>query len=229
MNGQEIGNSVRERDLGVQIEENLDWEAQVGKAVTRANKILGMIWRTYDNKSMKNIIQLYKSLVRPHLEYAMQIWRPYKQKHVNLLEGVQRRATRMIDKLRQLTYDERLRRTSLLSLEARRQRADLIQVYKILHNIDDIPGNTLFPINTGRTRGHNLRLKKEYSRLDVRKYFFSQRIVNEWNALPPDVVNSGSVNEFKNRIKPLFDSIRSHSISLRRLPAPLMTASARDY
>ena len=105
MNGQEIESSVRERDLGVQIGENLDSEAQVGKAVTRANKILGMIWRTYD-KSMKNIIQLYKSLVRPHLDYAMQIWNPYKQKHVDLLEEVQRRATTLIDKLRHLTEDE---------------------------------------------------------------------------------------------------------------------------
>ena len=130
----------------------------------------------------------------------MQIWISYKKKHVDLLEGVQRRAARMIDKLRHLSYEERLQKTSLLSL---------------------------FRINTGRTREHSLRLKKEYSRPDVRKYFFSQRIVNEWNALPPDVLNSESVNEFKNLSKPLFDSIQSHCISLRRLPAPLMTA--RDY
>ena len=68
MSDQELKNSTRKRDLGIQIQEDLDWEAQVGKTVAQANKILGMIWRTYENKSMKNVSQLYKSLVRPHLE-----------------------------------------------------------------------------------------------------------------------------------------------------------------
>ena len=130
---------------------------------------------------MKNVSQLYKSLVRPHLEYATQAWRPYRQRHIDLLEKVQRRATRMMHELKGLPYEERLRRAGLLSLETRRMRTDLLQVYKILHQIDDIPVNDLFQMNTGITRGHNYKLKKDYSRLDVRKYFFSQRTVTEWN------------------------------------------------
>ena len=228
--GREIESVMQERDLGVLVQGDLDWDSQVAKAVSQGNRILGLIYRTYDDKSAKNILQLYKSLVRPHLEYATQAWRPHKQKHIDLLENVQRRATRMITEYRNMTYEKRLEKSGLLSLEMRRLRADLIQVYKILHGIDDIPTETLFQKSEStQTRGHNLKLYKKHSRLDVRKFFFSQRIISEWNALPSEIVNSGSVNEFKNRIEPLFNKVRSHRTSQRRLPAPLLTASDRAH
>ena len=89
---------------------------------------MGIINRTYSCKS-KDILNLYKSLVRPHLEYCCQAWRPYFQKDVDNIEKVQRRMTRMIPELSQLNYEERLCRTNLLSYEMRRLRADLIEVF----------------------------------------------------------------------------------------------------
>ena len=87
-------------------------------------------------------------------------------------------------------------------------------------------------MNMGNTRGHSYKLKKKYSVLGWRKYFFSQRIVTECNSLSLDIVNNATTNELKTRIKPLFNGIlrlNGHSTILRPLPSPLMTTSDRDY
>ena len=118
--GVEVTNSSCERDLGVVIDESLNYNRQCSKAVLSANKIMGIINRTYSCKSKDNILNLYKSLVRPHLEHRCQAWRPYLQMDVETIEKVQRRMTRMIHELSKLTYEERLCRTNLLSLEMRR-------------------------------------------------------------------------------------------------------------
>ena len=91
---------------------------------------MGIISRTYSCKSKDNILKLYRSLVRRHLEYCFQAWRPYLQKDVDNIEEVQRHMTKMILELSQLNYEERLCRTNLLSLEIRRLQADLIEVLK---------------------------------------------------------------------------------------------------
>ena len=225
--GQDIVKSTKESDLGVTIAEDLSFDLHVANSVKKANQILGLIARTYDDKSPKNILQLYKSLVRPHIEYATQIWRPYKQGQINLIEGVQRRATRMIEGLGGVPYRQRLKRCNLISLEMRRLRSDLIQVFKIISGIDDIPINDLFTITQTRTRGHQHKLYKKHCRLDARKYFFSQRIINEWNSLPEEIVNSLSVNEFKAKLQPLIEKHRDTFISQRRLPVPFLTASEK--
>ena len=79
-----------------------------------ANKVLGIIKRSYDDKSIANLLPLYKALVRPHIEYCVQAWRPYYQKDVDNLEKIQRRATRMMEEVRGMDYEERLRQTSLV-------------------------------------------------------------------------------------------------------------------
>jgi len=84
----------------------------------------------------------------------------------------------MIRECKGLNYEDRLLTTGLTTLEDRRERGDLIQVFKMIKGIDRVDYNNYFKLgNTGRTRGHNLKLVKERSRLDVRKYFFSHRIV----------------------------------------------------
>ena len=127
-----------EKDLGVLIDDSLSSSRQCAKAVSSANKVLGIINRTYDFKGSSNILKLYKSLVRPHLEYCCQAWCPYLQKDIDNTEKVQRRATKMIPELSSLSYDERLERTGLISLEMRRLRADLIEVFKIVNGFEKL-------------------------------------------------------------------------------------------
>ena len=136
--GVEVTNSSCERDLGVVIDESLNDNRQCSKAVLSANKIMGIINRKYSCKSKDHILNLYKSLVRPHLEYCCQAWQPYLQKDVDNIDKVQRRMTRVIPELSQLNYEERLCRTNLLSLGMRRLRADLIEVFKIVKGIDNV-------------------------------------------------------------------------------------------
>ena len=117
-----------------------------------------------------------------------------------MLEKIQRRATKLIPELRDLRYEERLKECGLTTLETRRLRGDQIEVFKILNGYENIDSNIFFEIKKKKTRGHNFALVKKQSRLDVRKYSFSQRTINVWNKLSTDCVLATSVNVFKNRI-----------------------------
>ena len=89
--------------------------------------------------------------------------------------------------MRCLSYEERLERTGLTTLEVRRARGDLIEVFKTLKKFEDIELKSLFKLadTAYNTRGHSLKLAKYRRRLDIRKYFFSQRVIKLWNSLPP--------------------------------------------
>ena len=118
-----------------------------------------------------------------------------------MLEQIQRRATKLIPGLRDLTYQERLKECGLTRLETRTLRGDQIEVFKILNGYANIDYNIIFEIKESKiTRGHNYTLVKKQSRLDVRKYLFSQRIIGVWNNLSTDCVQASSVNMFKNKI-----------------------------
>ena len=135
------------------------------------------------------------------LEYCIQAWNPHLRKDVDMLEKIQRRATKLIPELRDLTYEERLKECGLTTLETRRLRGDQIEVFKILNGYENIDSNIFFEIKESKiTRGHNYTLVKKQSRLDVRKFSFSQRTINVWNNLSTDCVHASSVNMFKNKI-----------------------------
>lgn len=188
-----------EKDLGVHITTDLKSSKQCSEAVKKANQVLGMINRHFVVRDKNTIIQLYKSLVRPNLEYCIQVWSPHYKKDVNLIERVQRRATRMIEGLENKTYQERLKECNLTTLELRRHRGDLIETFKILTDREGFDKCKLFTLHSqDRTRGHSLKLVKPRSRLNCRKFFYSQRIINSWNQLPDKVIQATSVNNFKN-------------------------------
>jgi hypothetical protein len=192
--------SVNERDLGVIVDRTMKFSEQANSAVTKANATLGMIRRTITCKNKDIITRLYKALVRPKLEYCVQAWRPYLRKDIDKMERVQHRATKMIEECKGLCYEDRLKATGLTTLEDRRERGDMIEVFKTLRGINKIDESSLFQLaNNSRTRGHRFKLAKARSKLDIRKNFFSQRVVNSWNGLPESVVEADSVNNFKSR------------------------------
>ena len=117
----------KERDLGVIVSRDLKPSRQCTDAAKKANQALGMIKRNITSRSPNILLRLYKSLVRPRLEYAVQAWTPWMRKDIDLLESVQRRFTRMINGMEGLTYQERLRCLRLPSLEARTRRGDAIE------------------------------------------------------------------------------------------------------
>ena len=100
-----------------------------------------------------------------------------------------------------LSYEERLSWLGLYSLEFRRVRGDLIETYKILTGLERVDLERMFPmVGESRTRGHNLRIRGKPFRAEVRRNFFTQRVVNVWNSLPQNVVEAKTLSDFKNKL-----------------------------
>ena len=168
--------------------------------VKRANKIAGLLMRTITHKAVSIMIPLFKALVRPILEYGNVVWSPYLKKHINEIESVQRRFTKKIIGLSDLEYEDRLRKLRLPSLEYRRLQGDMIEVYKILQNIyDPCTTKTLLTLSGNEiTRGHKYKLTKIFTNTRSYQKFFTIRVTNLWNKLPPEIVSASSLNTFKN-------------------------------
>ena len=115
LNGHEISAVSEEKDLGVIMAESMKVGKQCAAAALKANRVLGMMRRTLKYKTKDVITRLYKSLVRPHLEYCIQAWRPHLVKDINVLERVQHRATKMIPELSHMCYEDRLKECGLIS------------------------------------------------------------------------------------------------------------------
>jgi len=195
----QLSNSDGEKDLGVLVDKKLNFNQHIEKTVNAANKTLGVLKRNFRHTPQSAFITLYKTLVRSKLEYANVIWHPTLEKDKDKVERVQRRATKCIKPLSNLRYTDRLRCLNLPTLEFRRLRGDLLQAHKIVHGNDNV--KNLFNFNNSSiTRGHSLKMEKRRCRTNVRKNFFSNRIVNPWNSLPNSAVTAQTLNSLKNQI-----------------------------
>ena len=171
---------------------------------------------TINYKSKTIMIPLFKSLVRPIIEYGNAVWCPHLRKHINLIEGVQRLFTKCVIGTKDLSYEERLKFLGLPSLEFRRFRGDLIETYKICKGVyDPATTSSLFVTNSSdRTRTNGLKLTKQVTNSSQYQHFFTNRVINYWNILPTHVVNAKSTNAFKNYIDNFFKE-HMYSVNLQ--------------
>ena len=146
--------------MGILIDEYLKFSNHIAKKVNKANQIMGLVRRTFVHLDTYNFNLLYKSLVRPHLEYGNIIWSSFLKSDINLLENTQRRATRFIPNINKLSYHERLEKLDLPTLSYRRFRGSMIETFKILHGYyDDNCVSSLFTFKDTITRGHKLSVR----------------------------------------------------------------------
>ena len=202
LNNKPLTTDTSEKDLGVTFTSDLKFSSHIRQIISKANSRLGLIKNTFTNKTAKIIIPLYKSLVRPLLEYCVSIWNPNLRKDIIEIEKVQRRATKLIPQIKDLPYPNRLKFLHLDSLLFRRKRQDMIQVFRMLRRIDNIDHNIYFNMNdASTTRGHSLKILKPRASTSLRLNSFSHRVINDWNSLKEETVISQTINQFKSALK----------------------------
>ena len=189
-----------EKDLGIIVSEDLKWTKQTIATTKKANKMIGLVKHTFSYMNKEMFLVLYKTLIRPLLEYCPQVWSPYMKKNINLLENIQRRATKLVPELYDVPYEERLKRLKLFPLKDRRVRGDMISAYKMINGIIKVNREKIVPLhNNLSTRSHHQQLNGAIVKNNRRKNFFTQRIVRPWNDLSTNTISSDNVNTFKGR------------------------------
>nr|XP_006825930.1 PREDICTED: RNA-directed DNA polymerase from mobile element jockey-like [Saccoglossus kowalevskii] len=203
-----------EKDLGIVFQDNLKFSKHIAKVVNSANRMCGLIKRCFRHLDQSSFTKLYKALVRPHLDYGDSVWYPITKQDKRSVENVQRRFTRCVTGLSDLSYEGRLSALNLPTLDYRRHRGDMIQVFKILHGHCDVDPAVFFELSSSVTRGHRWKLIKTRCYKSVRHNFFATRIVNDWNALPEYIVDSNSIDSFKQKLDKLWISRRFDTSSI---------------
>ena len=202
MKNQELQETDEEIDLGVVVNSDLTFTSHIDRSISKANQALGIVRRTFSYLSEELFRNIYLTYIRPHIEYCAQVWSPYLRGDIEKLEKFQRRATKLVPTLSELPYEERLARLQIPTLESRRSRGDLIEAFKILKGHENVDRDRFFQsrVYARELRGNNHMLQKQNVNKEKRKNVFSQRVVNEWNSLPNDVIEATSVNLFKKRL-----------------------------
>ena len=173
-----------------------------GKAVQtkKANKLLGMLRRSFTSLDEESLPLLYKAIVRPHLEYCNVAWQPKWKKEREELEAIQHRATKLIPTLKDFAYQDRLKALSLPSLYYRKAHGDMVECFKYISGMYKVSTNFIPLDSNSSTRGHSKKLKKLSAQKSCRAEFFTRRITNAWNSLPEGVISAPTLNTFKNRL-----------------------------
>jgi ribonuclease P/MRP protein subunit RPP40 len=191
-------------DLGVHVTSPLSFNKHIELVVSKAFQRLGLVNKVFSNKSQKATLRLYKSFVRPILEFSSLIWNPYTIYLNNKIESVQRRLCRMFPAIREKPYREQLSFLALYSLQARRLRYQLIVIFKLYRERPNEFSDFFELRGERKTRGHNLAVVPKHARNNYRLNFFTVSSITLWNKFTEKEIASPSLLVFKKSVDSLF-------------------------
>ena len=195
--GTTLSTTNEEKDLGVVFNDKFSASTNCKKVCKASQIVIGLIKRNIKNRSKEGMLILYKTLVRPLLDYCSQVWRPYLKKDISSLEKIQKRYTKMIEGCKSLKYEQRLKKLKLTTVEERHKRLDMILTYKILNDTSNIYPKHFLKLSDRAGRKNSKKLFKKIVNKELRKNGFTFRIIDKWNELPDQVVMADNVNMFK--------------------------------
>ena len=202
LDGYTLEHVFEEKDLGVVVDSELTFMEHIETKVQKANSILGMIRRSFTFLDIVTMVTLFTAFVRPHLEYAHAVWSPSSLDLIKKIEKIQMRALDLVPELQSFDYPEQLRRAQLPTLSYRRLRGDMIDTFKHLLHVPKGYDTTVlsksFTINQRCSRKHDYQLVRQHENTSPLSWSFYFRIREIWNNLDESVVNSLTVNDFKN-------------------------------
>ena len=224
MDGEKLMEVEEEKDLGVWTSCSMKPSTQCERAAKSANRALGMMLRAFHYRTKETLVPLFKTFVRPILEFCGSAWSPWTAKDEETLEVVQKRLIRALSDARGETYEERLKSAGLSTLKERRIRGDLIEAFKTLKGFNNVGKDEWFDIRdseiTRPTRGNTVvrdgaetkkteTLYKKPANGEIRNNFYTVRVARTWNSLPEEVKSAKSVNAFKTA----YDSWKRKNLS----------------
>ena len=201
MGGKNINSSNAEKDLGIMISTDLKFSHHCSMIASTASRTIGLFMKSFVNRGLDFMVKIWKIYLRPLLESNTQVWSPLYKKDIDRIEQIQRGFLKRITCIRDDTYEERLATCNLQKLSTRRICFDMALVYKIIHGLIGLSFDDFFMWHPSvRTRGHRYKIFPVQVRTDLSKNFFANRVVQRWNSLPSDIVESRSVTVFKDKM-----------------------------
>ena len=207
MEGVKLAEVDEGKDIGMTVQKSMKPSKHCKKAAGTASAVLRQLAKNFHYRDKNTLKKLYVQYVRPHLEFASPAWSPWLQEDKEKLERVQMKAIGMISGLTSRSYEEKCKEIGLETLEARRERQDLLEAYKIIHGKNQLDGEKMLTRATeragvvSRTALDPWKLEIPRSRLETRKNTFAARVPKKWNRLPTNIKASENLLMFKNALK----------------------------
>ena len=198
IDGTNINYSGVYKDLGVKVDRNLKFHNHIRSTANTCNALTTNLLSSTICREHNFLINIYKTLIRPKLEYGSTVWNLGYLGDLRALERVQRRWTRQIRGLEHLPYSQRLLHLDLFSVKGRLLRADLILTWKIFMGKCSINLGQIFQVRESSGRGHSKKLFLPRTSLEVRRRFFPVRVVHHWNSLSEEAVSAPTLSTFKH-------------------------------
>lgn len=202
IHNQKLTTKTDAKYLGVTISNDLSWSKHTDNVTKKANSTMAFLRRNIRSAPQAAKKTAYKTFVKPTLEYASTTWAPHTDTDIRKLEMVQRRAVRFVfnDYQRTSSVTEMMEKLGWQTLQQRRDYARLTMMYRIVHQLADIPAEPYFTPLTSRTRGHDSRFRQIQTSYTGYQYSFFPRTIILWNQLPQSAVSQSTLEAFQRQL-----------------------------